>query len=197
MKNILDKLNMYGLASRFFHHRHEPNEIWRDIPGYNGDYRASSLERIWSRLRNHRKGGLLSPSPNGRGYPTVTLHRRTRYVHDLIYETFYGPKQPSLVLCHRDDRKTNNSPENLRQDTRRENWRDAFFNANRESVLTMAPYDRVHIGLFDRETDELVHCFGPIMSVIAERKVMGDDDLVSKAQIGIDRWKARKACSQG
>jgi hypothetical protein len=35
------------------------------------------------------------------------------------------------------------------------------------------------------------------MSVIAERKMMGDDDLVRKAQIGIDLWKARKAGSQG
>jgi hypothetical protein len=127
----------------------------------------------------------------------VGIDDGVEYAHRVVASAFHGSIPTGMHVCHYDGEKTNNRAENLRIDTPAGNAFDSLFHRDRDRVFTTELYDQVHIGLFDLETDELVHCFGPIVSVIAERKVMGDDDLVRKAQIGINRWKARKAVSQG
>jgi len=56
------------------------NEIWRPIPGFEGQYEVSSLGRVRSLPRDitytttvHRVGKILKTRPASSGYPQVWL----------------------------------------------------------------------------------------------------------------------------
>lgn len=111
-------------------------EVWRRIPGTGGRYLASTRGHIRSvdvlactngRLIK-RLGRVLKTPVNGGGYPIVSLcvrnKVRTRYVHDLVLETFTGPKPLRQEARHLDDVKVNCDIENLRYGTRSENIAD-------------------------------------------------------------------------
>lgn len=90
-------------------------EIWRDIPGYEGRYRASTLGRIWSLVR----GRPLSPSLHRDWYAKVNLRDgaggyRTFHVHTLVGLAFLGPRPSSCFVDHRDCDHTNDRADNLR-----------------------------------------------------------------------------------
>lgn len=48
--------------------------------------------------------------------------------HTLVMQTFHGYPPEGMVICHFDDIKTNNHLDNLRYDTRKENWNDIVRN---------------------------------------------------------------------
>lgn len=113
-------------------------EIWKDIPGYEGLYQASSWGRVRSMPRpSHNrngptwlKGKLLSP---GKAKRTDHLHVNLRKnnahkgfgVHRLVLMTFIGPCPEGMESCHFPDRDpSNNRLDNLRWGTRLDNGRD-------------------------------------------------------------------------
>lgn len=105
---------------------------WTPIPSWEGIYeahpdgRVRSLDRLIQagRWTQRKQGRELRQSFAGR-YLAVHLGRdRRRYVHQLIAETFIGPRPPGKVVCHNDGDVTNNAADNLRYDTRSENNRD-------------------------------------------------------------------------
>lgn len=121
-------------------------EIWKDIPGWEGLYQASSLGRIRSlerRVWNHRcyalrKGRILSlnkNAPTGVPYHIAHLYRdkkRTAIaVAILVCTTFNGPKPKSIngdhyVDCmHLNGNSLDNRPENLAWGTHTENMNEA------------------------------------------------------------------------
>lgn len=77
-----------------------PGEVWKDIPGYEGRYAISTLGRVWTFRRN--TSGLLSPCPDKKGYPRVSLRGKTKKVHRLVLQTFVGPCPPGLEAGHMD-----------------------------------------------------------------------------------------------
>ena len=89
-------------------------EIWRDVPGYEGLYQVSSLGNVKSFYNGER---ILSPGMNSRGYLTVRLYKlqshKTHTVHSLVAQAFLP--NPSNLPCvnHIDEDKTNNKVENL------------------------------------------------------------------------------------
>lgn len=104
-------------------------EEWRDIPGYEGRYQASSLGRIRS-SRNWKRsiaGHVLAPGANPDGYLFVTLWRgaiekgKGWRVHRLVALTFIGPCPKGLQVNHIDCDPANNRPGNLEYVTCREN----------------------------------------------------------------------------
>lgn len=113
-------------------------EEWRDIPGWQDLYQASSLGRIRSKDREvysrrsdgcvRFRGRVLRQHPNGAGYLGVSLSRggkkTARMVHRLICETFHGPCPPGRETAHGDGNKNNNEKRNLRWATSRENEAD-------------------------------------------------------------------------
>ncbi len=112
-------------------------EVWKDIPGYEGFYQASSLGRIRSldrtvKYKDGREGfvfgRILKSSPGTHGYPMVDVSRdgKRRHVgiHILVALTFHGPKPPDLEVCHRDGNRLNAAKDNLRYDTRSNNQMD-------------------------------------------------------------------------
>lgn len=116
-------------------------ERWKDIPGYEGRYQASTEGRIRSMDRTqvvlsrkgnpyakHFRGRLLRPGRIPSGHLSVVLghgqHGTT--VHALVMLTFVGPPPAGKEICHNDGDPTNNRLENLRYDTRCENILDEY-----------------------------------------------------------------------
>lgn len=104
-------------------------EEWRTVPGFSL-YEASSLGRIrrpihWNtgKLVNH----IMKFHPTDWGYYSLSLMNddgdsKSMLVHTIIALTFIGAK-PSLlhIIAHWDNNGHNNTPDNLRWATHKEN----------------------------------------------------------------------------
>lgn len=118
----------------------DEREVWKDIPGFEGAYQASSLGRIRSVERRVPSvfngepcmrsvpGAILKPTRTKSGHLRVDLGRMLRHapVHALIARTFIGPRPQGKEVCHRDGNPANNRVDNLRYDTRTSNLLDRY-----------------------------------------------------------------------
>lgn len=134
------------------------NEIWIDVPGYEGHYQISNMGRIRSmdrsvidkKGRNHITiGGVMKPTPDKKtGHMRIGLwknsKRRVLYVHRLVMETFVGECPYGLEVCHNDGDSSNNRLDNLRYDTRHENMIDAS-KINRHPAQKLSTEDVIAI----------------------------------------------------
>lgn len=111
-------------------------EIWKDIPGYEGIYQVSdlgrvrSLDRIICRIdgENRRLNGvILRPGKSKDGYLRVILWRngksRSFLVHQLVMISFdsHTPSGHKSVIDHINGDKDDNRLENLRLTSNRIN----------------------------------------------------------------------------
>ena len=106
------------------------NEIWKDIPEFNGFYQASNLGRIKSLERidargNKRKEKILKLKINSCGYYQVALCKNSIVkwysVHRLVWIAFNGQIPEGLQVNHINEIKTDNSLSNLNLMTAKEN----------------------------------------------------------------------------
>lgn len=91
-----------------------PNEIWKDVPNYNGDYKISNLGRIYSYVSCR----LLSLKPHKTfGYVTCPLgerkNRPTFRVHRLVAEAFIPNPENKKEVNHINKNRSDNRVENL------------------------------------------------------------------------------------
>jgi hypothetical protein len=117
-------------------------EIWKDIPSWQGLYQASSFGRIRSILNERTVygkhgwytrcygGQLLSPKVGQGNYLYVNLWNANkghmRAVHRLVCEAFnYHPNYANLVCNHIDHNRQNNYANNLEFITQKENLEHA------------------------------------------------------------------------
>jgi hypothetical protein len=99
-------------------------EIWKDVPGYEGQYQVSNEGRVKS-FRRRKDGVLLAPGRMPGGHLSVSLGRgRSRCVHELVLLAFVGPRQPGQECLHGNGNPSDNHLANLRWGTRSENLRD-------------------------------------------------------------------------
>lgn len=98
-------------------------EIWKPVPGYEGQYQASNFGKIRSFKRN--KVRVLKQGKTRNGYYMVNLRRNNvkKYssVHRLVWSAFNGAIPEGLEINHRDEDKANNALLNLELVTRKEN----------------------------------------------------------------------------
>ena len=111
-------------------------EIFKDIPTYEGMYQVSNLgnvkslaREIWNgkKLHYRLKEKFLKPSINGAGYYYVHLmkssERKTINIHKLVAITFLGhtPCGYSQIVDHLNNEPLDNRVENLQIISNREN----------------------------------------------------------------------------
>lgn len=131
------------------------SEIWKDIPGYEGRYQASTYGRIRSIDRKVKVKRIDAPDPfhrelTGRilkpvqydstGHVAVNLSgggRRKNPVHQLVLKTFVGPAPKGHIIRHLNGEALDNRLENLAYGTHRENILDDFRNGTRKRKLSL------------------------------------------------------------
>lgn len=108
----------------------ETEEEWRDIPGYEGYYKVSSLGRVYSvhrrtQPRRFSGGYCLSIRHHKNGYCFVALSKngeqRQYRVHRLVAAAFIPNEDGLTEVNHIDGDKDNNKASNLEWCTRSEN----------------------------------------------------------------------------
>lgn len=97
---------------------------WRPVP-WAPDYHVSSAGGVGRRINRfhpeRRQFHEFKQEVDRDGYLYVRINGRKWPVHRLVYRVFVGDIDPSLVICHVDGVRTNNSARNLMQATQREN----------------------------------------------------------------------------
>lgn len=112
-------------------------EEWRDVVGYEGKYRVSSLGRVKSMERSvmvRRLGGeharnlpgkLLKSTIGKTGYYTVSLCGKNAKLHRVIAEAFIPNPHKKDLINHKNGIRTDNRLDNLEWCTHAENLRHA------------------------------------------------------------------------
>ena len=104
------------------------DEVWKDIPGYEGYYQVSDSGRVRrvKPITNTWKGKILSFELTT-GYPRVMLSRpgtrKHHLIHELVMLSFVGQRPRGHHINHKDGNKVNNHPDNLEYVTPKENDR--------------------------------------------------------------------------
>ena len=123
-------------------------EIWKSIDGFS-NYEVSSegrvrrLERTFINKRGRKmymKEIILKPEITHNGYQRVGLYKDGKLHHkriaSLVAEAFNGKKPNGTEIDHWDGNKQNNTPENLRYVTHRENINNPVTAAKRQLYWT-------------------------------------------------------------
>ncbi len=139
-------------------------EMWKDIPGYEGEYQASTLGRIKSLERTAPSKNRYTGKPflrtvperilkPGRfcktGHVSVILRRGTngRPVHQLILKTFIGEAPEGMEVLHKNGDPTDNRLSNLHYGTRTENILDVYRQGGRWRKLSIEDVEAIRLGL--------------------------------------------------
>ena len=100
------------------------NELWKEIPGYEGLYQVSNLGRVWSIKRQR----ILIPQPTYNGYNRVGLFAKNgklknERVGRLVALTFIPNPEGLPQVDHINSCRTDDRVENLRWVSSKENNR--------------------------------------------------------------------------
>lgn len=155
-------------------------EQWKDIPGYEGRYQASTLGRIRSidhyvRCANNgvrvSPGRILRPGRYTKsGHVSVVLGHGENGspVHQLVAKTFLGPQPSGTEILHGDGNPLNNTPSNLRYGTRSQNIYDMYRHGSGRSKLSTDDVLKIRKRLSDGEKGStLAKEFGVSQGVIS------------------------------
>lgn len=114
------------------------NEIWKDVPGYEGLYKISSTGKVKSlfrvvRFKNHTrdiKEKILKVTLTPDGYYRVELNKDCKGkkypIHRLVALAFISNNENKPAVNHIDGDKTNNNISNLEWVTSKENTVHGF-----------------------------------------------------------------------
>ena len=128
------------------------NEIWKDIPGYEGAYQISNYGRVKSLQRTlphklhgiwHIKERILKVNHTGPGknkYAGVMLHNghgnmTSMKIHRLVAEAFIPNPEGKPQVNHKDGNTLNNHMDNLEWVTGLENVTHAWQNGLCKSIV--------------------------------------------------------------
>lgn len=102
------------------------NSFWRDIPGWDGLYQASTDGDI----KSTRSGKILAVTltPLGYGYVSLNMNGKQykKSVHGLVARAFYGLPADGYEVHHKDSNRINNALENLEYVTHSENIKHSW-----------------------------------------------------------------------
>jgi hypothetical protein len=99
-------------------------EIWKDVPGYEGLYQVSSHGRIMNKV-----GYIMTPRISNSGYQRISLWINGIYhpfsVHRLVAKVYVPNPLCKEQVNHIDGNKLNNCADNLEWVTQSENMKHA------------------------------------------------------------------------
>ena len=111
-------------------------EIFKDIPNYEGLYQVSNLGNVKSLSRHYLKKGkydsiskekILKPSKDGSGYYQLKFFKNAKFktmkIHQLVAMAFlnHKPNGHKIVVDHIDNDQLNNKLQNLQLISQRQN----------------------------------------------------------------------------
>lgn len=141
-------------------------EIWKDIPGYEGLYRVSSLGRVFSVRKNE-----CMTFYNHHGYKRLKLYKdgdcRDWAVHRLVAIAFIPNPNNLPYINHKDLNRANNCVDNLE-------WCTNWYNQNYSCTKPVAQFTT---------TGELVAIY--LSAVIASKYTGVDDSSIGCIVCGI------------
>lgn len=126
------------------------NEIWKDIPGYEGLYQVSNLGRVKSLITGKKLKELNAAT----GYLQAVLYKnripKRFLIHRLVAETFIKNPNKKPTVNHKNGVKHDNRLKNLEWATYKENMCHAFAtglnaghdNKNNKKSIPVAQYDK-------------------------------------------------------
>lgn len=140
-------------------------ETWKDIPGYEGRYQASTFGRIrsldqivfgrnWYTGKPFQRkihGRILKPGRSNKdGHLSVVLGHGAAGspVHQLIMRTFIGPPPIGKEVLHNNGDPSDNRLENLRYGTRTENILDVYRQGKVWRKLSPEDVQQIRFGLY-------------------------------------------------
>lgn len=147
----------------------------KDIPGYQGLYKISTIGQVFSIKSNKFK----SQETDKDGYKKITLYDNGRskrfFVHRLVALTYLQNPQNKTQIDHIDTNRSNNSVNNLRWATRLQNRN------NSKSLQNYAKIDyRTNLG----KTGKLAKNSKPILCVQLNKVYYGC--MQAQRQLGVD-----------
>jgi hypothetical protein len=88
-------------------------EVWKEAVGFEGLYEISNKGRI-----RNRRGRVMRPAPNSKGYPATMIRKDGKYhsapIHRFVAKAFLGPPTDEApIVNHIDGNPMNNSADNL------------------------------------------------------------------------------------
>ena len=118
-------------------------EIWKDIPGYEGLYQVSNLGRIksfriWTGTMYVNKEHILIPQLGKRGYYCIGLSKngksKTTAIHRVVAKAFIPNAKNYKFVNHKDENKLNNNANNLE-------WCTKQYNTEYSLAIPITQYD--------------------------------------------------------
>ena len=153
-------------------------EIWKDIPNYEGYYQVSNLGNVKSLARFNNLGKrvkervLKNLVNTTNGYLVVNLSKiglvKTKQIHQLVAEAFlnHSQKGHKLVVNHKNFNRQDNRLENLEIVTQRENTNKKHKKSkskyigvtwhkrvNKWTAQILYKRKNIHLGCFNNEID--------------------------------------------
>ena len=176
-------------------------EIWKDIPGYEGYYQASTFGNI----KGLTKGKILSPCVGTHGYLGLALSvngkRKSWRVHKLIAMTFLGHICCGMdeVVDHINDIQTDNRVDNLQCISPRLNviktpkgvskYRGVSFDKRKGKWISLIFVNkkREYLGQFDSEIDASIAYESRLKeAIVLEKKLQAAKDRIKELENGKD-----------
>ena len=144
-------------------------EMWREIPGTNGEYMVSNTGKV----RTTKTGRILAPAIDARGYERVCLFKKDRdrryKVHRLVAITFLPNPNGKKQVNHKDGNKRNNCVDNLEWVTNEENMHHSRANGLHEGHQRFCDSKKKRIIATNLESGEEI----AFDSILSAKKAIG------------------------
>jgi hypothetical protein len=160
-------------------------EIWRDVPGYEGLYQVSDHGNVRSlNWRNLGHARNLYLKEHNRGYRHVELRKNGKAkaftVHRLVAMAFIPNPNNYPVINHKDENKANNAADNLE-------W--CNMSQNMKHTISLHQ-DRYHVeGKPFYRTEKVIQ-----MSQTGEQLKVWDNLITIKRETGWSQWSIDQCC---
>lgn len=126
-----DYFNAYDIFDDTYLDDYYMDELWAWIPGFYGYYMVSNKARVYS----FKKKMFMKVKPmDDHGHLGVCIHRDGQsyyyYIHRLMADVFLPNRNNLPIVRHLNDDPSDNTLDNLRWGTQKDNLRDCFLNGN-------------------------------------------------------------------